>query len=980
MKPSRHHTRRLPGKQSGAVLVAFTLIVLVGASFLLVNQLNAKINSNVRTEQSIENLLIAKQALIAYAVAYPEVVAPDSTSDDKLLFGPGYLPCPDRHSEDHPDFGSPGSDGAVSASCAQSGGTTIGRFPSQLQKMSTGTLKDSSGEYLWYALSDNYRNNPKVDVMNSAVPGQITLNDNEGDIVAVIISPGKALNDQVRNEDTFNSVEHYLEGVDLVNRDLGSNFYRFTSGIVKDRNGNIISNDIVIPITRKELMSYVEKRVLNDVKVAINNYRGYSRVDIDEDNNFDDNDDGYVDLENMNFEYAFPWLSQYRNPASATPILSGTTTASGLSNQLVDTNRNFENDGISVGDLVQNMTDDTVGIVANVSSNTLTISPLAKGLNELVFDTGDSYQIPGFNSTSSTTQGHLPYHEENEAFTTAFSLDWRFTDNTDSALITSDNPIADSEHETALETSMFGGQTNRVEFTEDQAACVWISSYGDARCIGVDVEEEFLSGTATSNTTTNNQVITLEDANRNFYAAGVRTGDIVQNLSQVSELAVLQSQATAGSGVNLLVDSDLVDNFEDLRIEPYYFLVEKTGIDSDGQPVIETAIISDVQPNQLTLLESEQTSLTMNAGDSYTIRPVIQGIVSSISSADPDQLEAIEISGSSSSGLSFQPDDKYRIRVAATARAGTASQVFSFNNGTSSSHMVSDDTADLSTVKAGDIVEGDSGGLAVITMVGVGSGFSDWFVHSEMVGASSGRLNIGEGYRIHQNHIDKREFIVDVSITGGEHSIYSTETDADNGMRVRQVCMGYTDNNGEKCATQSMAVDIANNIEITVNEYNSDDDLLVTSTLTKPNGAEISGNMKLGNIRLDLVKDYDIPAWFVHNQWHHHVLVAYTDDLAPSEDTGCIQNINDGTFQNCLTVNTATQVQPGINSLVLFAGNSLDAVNQQRNPPITVTNSPPGLDDYFEGVNFDGDNLFESRKTSDDYNDSLLVLDIFRNE
>ena len=93
MKPSRHHTRRLPGKQSGAVLVACTLIVLVGASFLLVNQLNAKINSNVRTEQSIENLLIAKQALIAYAVAYPEVVAPDSTSDDKLLFGPGDLGC-----------------------------------------------------------------------------------------------------------------------------------------------------------------------------------------------------------------------------------------------------------------------------------------------------------------------------------------------------------------------------------------------------------------------------------------------------------------------------------------------------------------------------------------------------------------------------------------------------------------------------------------------------------------------------------------------------------------------------------------------------------------------------------------------------------------------------------------------------------------------------------------------------------------------
>ena len=247
-------------KQTGSILLTLMLVIIVAASFSLVSKLNESSRAFIRRQATLEVLHQAKAALISYAITFPESWAGKATE------GPGYLPCPDTN-----------NDGSPSPPC---GPNPLGRLPGEWMGMAGYT--DSSGERLWYAVSSNFRNNPsgKIVPMNSDVPGQLSIdtnNDGEGDIkdiVAVIIAPGPADTGILQTRPS-NLVGDYLEGE---NND-GDTVYAQNSGG---------GNDILVYITRRELMQAIEKRVLGDVTQAIRNYQA-----------------------NQN---AFPWLSPFTAP------------------------------------------------------------------------------------------------------------------------------------------------------------------------------------------------------------------------------------------------------------------------------------------------------------------------------------------------------------------------------------------------------------------------------------------------------------------------------------------------------------------------------------------------------------------------------------------------------------------------------------------------------------------------------------------
>ena len=130
----------------------------------------------------------------------------------------------------------------------------------------TPRLRDGAGERLWYALSDNFRNNPKLaGGLNSETLAQLILDGASGPndkVVALIIAPGVEL--AAQNRTLFpGAVAHYLESN---NASVGDQ--SFVSA-----DASVDFNDRVVAITRAELMGAVERRVMGEVSRVLQDYK-----------------------------------------------------------------------------------------------------------------------------------------------------------------------------------------------------------------------------------------------------------------------------------------------------------------------------------------------------------------------------------------------------------------------------------------------------------------------------------------------------------------------------------------------------------------------------------------------------------------------------------------------------------------------------------------------------------------------------------
>ncbi|MDR3323837.1 MAG: hypothetical protein LBS89_06505 [Zoogloeaceae bacterium] len=189
--------RPSPSPQSGAALLLLLCLLTLGSLAWFVRQatdFNPAATRNVLTDRALAE---AKEALLGYAAAYPELHL--KGTPERAIFVPGHLPCPDTDN-------ALGNEGAEAGTCGSAGVTVIGHFP--WRSLGIPPPRDGAGECLWYAVSGNYKANPKAHLLNPDIPGQFQILDAEGNVrvgataadrpVAVLFAPGPPLAGQSR--------------------------------------------------------------------------------------------------------------------------------------------------------------------------------------------------------------------------------------------------------------------------------------------------------------------------------------------------------------------------------------------------------------------------------------------------------------------------------------------------------------------------------------------------------------------------------------------------------------------------------------------------------------------------------------------------------------------------------------------------------------------------------------------------------------
>ncbi|MCL2525137.1 MAG: hypothetical protein FWF20_04275 [Betaproteobacteria bacterium] len=256
--------------QRGVILIGLMLVLVIAASLVFLQRANGLPLAREREAKTIAALTAARDALLARAAL-----------DDNR---PGSLPCPDLLTN-IPGNNIPG-DGKADLLAGDKCPAYAGWLPWRTLDMDD--PRDASGTSLWYVLSPNFRDSDAVAV-NSESAAELTL-DGQGDIVALIIAPGGAVNGQKRPS---NDIADYLDDLNPTasNRDGDRHFF---SGPA-----SASFNDVTIPLTKTAWLAAVSMRVLGEIRHAVPANTALPEAD--------KNGDGYPD-EGAESGY-FPYLA-----------------------------------------------------------------------------------------------------------------------------------------------------------------------------------------------------------------------------------------------------------------------------------------------------------------------------------------------------------------------------------------------------------------------------------------------------------------------------------------------------------------------------------------------------------------------------------------------------------------------------------------------------------------------------------------------
>ena len=267
MSTARRHPCLSRQRQIGVAAMLILFVIAVVAISFLVSSLKSSSSQTERDKITAAALAQAKAALIGFAAGV------DLRSGAAR---PGDLPCPDTN-----------DDGQAESSCnAQA--TRLGRLP--WKTLGLPDLRDGNGERLWYAVSNNFKNNTRTGSLNSDTIGTITVRDASGVIVndgvqttgaiAVVISPGASITRQdglVQTRDAAGSLnpKNYLDilvGTEDNASFIDSNTDGFINGEVLDVGRDTIVNDNLIAIAYGDLMPLLEKRVAGEALSCLTDY------------------------------------------------------------------------------------------------------------------------------------------------------------------------------------------------------------------------------------------------------------------------------------------------------------------------------------------------------------------------------------------------------------------------------------------------------------------------------------------------------------------------------------------------------------------------------------------------------------------------------------------------------------------------------------------------------------------------------------
>jgi len=245
-------------KQRGAALMVMLVILIIGATAMLLHSLNSTTLRLEREQITADALAHAKEALISYAIS--------SENTGAATARPGNFPCPDT---DAPGTAAYGSE---QGSCSSAGGTTIGRLP--WKTLGIPELLDADGEPLWYAVSNNFRkstsiiNSDTLGTLQTYAPDGSTLLTTLGsEAVAIVFAPGRIIGTQQRSSNTDKTTaSNYLDTANGFNNATSTGPF-----IAADKSDSF--NDRLMIIRTRDFIPIIEKRVAKELISILENYR-----------------------------------------------------------------------------------------------------------------------------------------------------------------------------------------------------------------------------------------------------------------------------------------------------------------------------------------------------------------------------------------------------------------------------------------------------------------------------------------------------------------------------------------------------------------------------------------------------------------------------------------------------------------------------------------------------------------------------------
>lgn len=278
------------GKEKGAALMIIVFILAIALMTYILKSMNTQAIKVDHQQLVRKNLNIAKEALIAWAVANKDY--------------PGQMPYPDRGTD---VAGYDGKSDCSGSNPINNQSLLIGQLP---MYGSTGCISfsiteglatevdDGYGNRLWYAVSPNLLHNyaptgaqtsdPMInsDTMDTAT--WLRVLDHNGNLISdrvavVIMSPGEALGTQSRSANA--TPNHYLDTYQKGgNTYSNSNYDTFNEDFIMGKPVSAIDaddtsytrpyvfNDQLVYITIDELMVALEKRVGEEARHALKAY------------------------------------------------------------------------------------------------------------------------------------------------------------------------------------------------------------------------------------------------------------------------------------------------------------------------------------------------------------------------------------------------------------------------------------------------------------------------------------------------------------------------------------------------------------------------------------------------------------------------------------------------------------------------------------------------------------------------------------
>ena len=216
--------------QRGYAMLGIIAVLGVAATTVVVTSLSATAVHNEQNRKTSSALALAKQALIANA-------ASSSTR-------PGSLPCPDTDNDGLAD--------PAAGACTN----LIGRLP--WQTLGLPDLRDSSGERLWYALSQQFSD---TNAINSTTVGELNITGTltAASTAAIVFAAGAPVNGQLRNAERLFTPSQYIESytgpTTFVTSDAGSSY-----------------NDQLMVITATDIFAVVDRRIAKELQNSLQAY------------------------------------------------------------------------------------------------------------------------------------------------------------------------------------------------------------------------------------------------------------------------------------------------------------------------------------------------------------------------------------------------------------------------------------------------------------------------------------------------------------------------------------------------------------------------------------------------------------------------------------------------------------------------------------------------------------------------------------